>query len=206
MPTITDFTKSRLTQAFESKGNLGSSLSEQLQPVVVAHDLERGPFTPYVRFSLAAQCTAVAAVLPHVCLIPTPANVEQTIIIDSVFADAPFRVGVNDVVSLVSQGTPFVWSHDLRTPVVLGGGGTSIATVLKGDFTSNVGTSATDFTDFSVLGARLHWGAAGRAELGVIFPRVTNIAGTFPQLVVNGVTVNTALTVTINGRLVNVQS
>lgn len=119
--TITDFTKSRLTQAFEAKGNLGSSLSEQLQPVVVAHSLELGPFAPSSRFSWVGISSATAAEFGMVAIGPNIDAVEETIIIDRIYlstaaAAMVFQIGVVNAPTIGTTTAPFsVWPHDRRT-------------------------------------------------------------------------------------------
>lgn len=205
---ITDFTKSRLTQSFEAKGNAGSRLIEELQPVVVVHDLERGAFPPYQRWSWAGFCDAVAAEFPCAILEAGFDAVEETVIVDRIVVSSTtaqiitILIGQGETLNTVQSFT-FPVLHDTRR------GGLANQLITPSVTVQN-GTRPVVPITIPIHRAQLTANTDAVADIGVIFdrkgyPGAPPIAGK-PQLVISGNGANTFVRVNIHGRIFPIQS
>lgn len=207
---ITDFTKPRLTQAFEAKGNAGSSLTETIQPVVLLHDLEHGAFPPFNPFSWFADCAAVAAAIPAAilgtnALLPMTAPIEQTVIIDLVILSSPSAQLVNIAQGAAQsittpQGPRNPVSNDMRLGV--GADHNQAISTLRADF----GTGLSGGTNARIARVALAANAVVQVPLRVIMAAHESITQANPELIIFGETVNVPLDISLHGRLFPVQS
>lgn len=202
--TFTDFTKARLTQAFEAKGNAGSSLSETIQPIVQLHNLEAGPFAPSSRFSWVAVSAATVGEFGMVAIGPNIDAVEETIIIDRIYlstaaAAMVFQVGVTNAPTIGTTTAPFsVWPHDRRTGAtyrydasfILTQGSNPTAPIVAGFIHDGV----------------IPTGNMTAVDIAVVFDRKGYASAlTTPQLYVVGAT-NAVFRATFHGRIFPIQS
>lgn len=203
---LSDFTKVALTKQFQSKGNSGSMLLEELQPVIVVHDLEQGPNKPFARFTVEGSLAAVAAQFAafNVRLVnpSPPQNVEQTLILDSIWTDQPWHGGLGtDAAFDTPVSLRTCRDHDLRRARFDTGTGSWFPGFLD-DIVTLQGNSIGDRATQPMF--------RGLANIitpvSVIFPRKLYTEPAVPTLNVLADVVNTTMKWCVSGRLFSVAS
>lgn len=198
---LTDFTKGPLTKQFQAKGTSGSSLIEELQPVIVTHVLEDGPNPPFVRWASSALVSAVAGQFANAgysfrdgALAPQS---EQTLIIDSVIADVTYACGIGNTGALSTpQGQATCRDMDGRNAVV--SGGLWLAAFVD-DIVPLFGASATD----RITGNFARVSPNIETKPSFVLPRRQYLenAGVFPAFWVQSESLNVSMRFTVRGRL-----
>ena len=204
---LTDFTKSALTKQFQAKGNIGSQLLEELQPVVLVHDLEGGPNKPYARFTVEGSLAAVVGqsciVSMHIVNPIPPIAVEQTVILDSMWADQPWHAGLG--ADLVAFDTPIgvrtCRDHDLRRAKFDGG----LSQWMPG-FLDDIVVLHGNNTADKVLQPMLRGIPNIITPLSLTFPRRLYNESPIPALIFQADATNTTMKWCFSGRLFSVAS
>lgn len=147
MTTIgNDFVSPALTRGFQAKGGQGLALAADLLPVVTGHELERGPWPPFIPWFWGGVVAAVATdyAIAQLAMLAN-SNQDARLVIDELFvynAESVVRMGiVLGTLSYVSINP--VLGTDLTREQDTGTSGAQFAQEL-GELSAGIATSATD--------------------------------------------------------------